>query len=63
MVYKEHEGSFLVGVLAALTTKTDKVGFVGGMQFAVIESSRPASRRVSGRPTNIDILTNYRFLR
>jgi len=37
LTFKEHEGSFLVGVIAGLTTKTNKVGFVGGMQFALIE--------------------------
>lgn len=36
VTFKEHEGSFLVGVLAALKTKTDKVGFVGGMDFPLI---------------------------
>ena len=55
VVYKEHEGSFLVGVLAALTTKTDKVGFVGGMQFAVIEKFEAGFKAVSGRPTRTSI--------
>ena len=32
-VFKEHEGSYLVGVAAALASKTDKVGFVGGMDI------------------------------
>src|SRR4029453_2900303 len=31
VLFKEHEGSFLVGVLAALASKSGKVGFVGGM--------------------------------
>jgi basic membrane protein A len=35
--FKEHEGSFIVGVIAGLTTETDVVGFVGGMQFALID--------------------------
>lgn len=30
IVFKEEEGSFLVGVIAGLTTKTNKVGFIGG---------------------------------
>ena len=33
---KEHEGSFLVGVIAGLTTKSNVIGFVGGMDFPVI---------------------------
>ena len=34
--FKEHEGSYLVGVAAALTSKTGKVGFVGGMDIPLI---------------------------
>ena len=35
--FKEHEGSFLVGVIAALATETDMVGFVGGEQSPTME--------------------------
>jgi basic membrane protein A and related proteins len=34
--FREEEGSFLVGALAALVSKTHKVGFVGGMNFPLI---------------------------
>jgi len=34
--YKEHEGSFLVGIIAAMASKTGKVGFVGGMDIPLI---------------------------
>ena len=34
--FKEHEGSYLVGVAAALSSKTGKVGFVGGMDIPLI---------------------------
>ncbi|MEL7465258.1 MAG: BMP family ABC transporter substrate-binding protein [Pseudomonadota bacterium] len=34
--FKEHEGSYLVGVAAALASETDKVGFVGGMDIPLI---------------------------
>ena len=34
--FKEHEGSFLVGALAAMASKTGKVGFVGGMDIPLI---------------------------
>jgi basic membrane protein A len=37
IMFKEHEGSFLVGVVAGLTTKTNKVGFVGGMESDLIK--------------------------
>jgi basic membrane protein A and related proteins len=36
IVFKEHEGSFLVGVIAASTSKSGKVGFVGGMDIPLI---------------------------
>jgi basic membrane protein A and related proteins len=36
VVFKEQEGSFLVGVLAAMASKTGKVGFVGGMDIPLI---------------------------
>ena len=35
--FKEEEGSFLVGALAGLTTKTNTVGFVGGMESPLIK--------------------------
>jgi basic membrane protein A and related proteins len=36
VVFKEQEGSFLVGMMAALASKTGKVGFVGGMDIPLI---------------------------
>ena len=36
LVFKEHEGSYLVGVIAARTTKTGTLGFVGGMDIPLI---------------------------
>jgi basic membrane protein A len=36
VVFKEHEGSFLVGALAAMASKTDTVGFIGGMDIPLI---------------------------
>jgi basic membrane protein A len=36
IVFKEEEGSYLVGVLAALASKSGKVGFVGGMDIPLI---------------------------
>ena len=35
--FKEEEGSFLVGALAGLITKTNTVGFVGGMESPLIK--------------------------
>jgi basic membrane protein A len=36
VVMREHEGSFLVGMLAAMASKTGRVGFVGGMDIPLI---------------------------
>ena len=35
--FKEEEGSYLVGALAALMSRTGKVGFVGGMEIPLIK--------------------------
>ncbi|WP_179394646.1 BMP family lipoprotein [Lacticaseibacillus absianus] len=37
VTFRDNEGAFLAGVAAAKTTKTNKVGFVGGMHSAVID--------------------------
>ena len=36
VVFREHEGSFLVGMLAAMASKSGKVGFVGGMDIPLV---------------------------
>jgi basic membrane protein A len=36
IVFKEHEGSFLVGLMAATASRTGTVGFVGGMDVPLI---------------------------
>ncbi|TPL04630.1 MULTISPECIES: BMP family ABC transporter substrate-binding protein [unclassified Mesorhizobium] len=36
LVFKENEGSYLVGILAAMASKSKKVGFVGGMDIPLI---------------------------
>lgn len=36
VVFREQEGSFLVGVIAALASESDMVGFVGGMDIPLI---------------------------
>ncbi len=37
VIYAQNEGSFVVGALAALVSKTKKVGFIGGVNIPVIE--------------------------
>jgi basic membrane protein A len=36
IVFKEQEGSYLVGMLAAMASKSEKIGFVGGMDIPLI---------------------------
>ncbi|HYC25603.1 MAG TPA: BMP family ABC transporter substrate-binding protein [Roseiarcus sp.] len=38
LLFKAEEGSYLVGVIAAKTSKTGKVGFVGGMDIPLISA-------------------------
>lgn len=37
LVFAEHEGSFLVGAAAALKSKTNHVGFIGGVEIDLIK--------------------------
>jgi len=36
LLFEEHEGAYIIGAIAALTSKTGKVGFVGGMRGPLI---------------------------
>jgi basic membrane protein A len=36
LVFKEHQGSYLVGMIAARTSKTGVLGFIGGMDIGLI---------------------------
>jgi basic membrane protein A len=36
LMFQEHEGAYVVGAIAALTSKTGKIGFVGGMDIPLI---------------------------
>ncbi|MEM7069975.1 MAG: BMP family ABC transporter substrate-binding protein [Pseudomonadota bacterium] len=57
--FKEHEGSFLVGMAAALASKSGKVGFVGGMDIPLIRAFAcgyvQGAKNVNG---DIEILQN-----
>ncbi|HYH96259.1 BMP family ABC transporter substrate-binding protein [Hyalangium sp.] len=51
VTFQEHEGSFLVGALAGLVSKTGKVGFVGGMEVPIIKKFE-AGYRAGVKTTN-----------
>jgi basic membrane protein A and related proteins len=60
ITFEEHEGSFLVGAIAALTSKTKTVGFVGGMDIPLIRRFELGYR--NGAETAVPgtkVLTNY----
>ena len=60
LIFKEHEGSYLVGVIAAKTTKTNVLGFLGGMDIGLIhrfeKGYEEGARSVN---PNIRIIQNY----
>jgi basic membrane protein A and related proteins len=60
LVFKEHEGSYLVGMLAARTTKTGTIGFLGGMDIGLIhrfkEGYEEGARAVN---PSIRVIPNY----
>lgn len=60
LVFKEQEGSFLMGVIAAKTTKTNKIGFIGGKDSELI--NKFAAGYIAGAKTinpSIDIKVVY----
>lgn len=38
IIFKDHEGAFLVGMLAAYSTKSNKLGFIGGVDIPLIRN-------------------------
>ncbi|HMF54732.1 MAG TPA: BMP family ABC transporter substrate-binding protein [Pyrinomonadaceae bacterium] len=60
LVFREHEGSFLVGMIAAKTSKSGTIGFIGGMDIPLIHrfetGYEEGARAVN---PNIRIIQNY----
>lgn len=58
--FREEEGSFLVGALAGLVSKTNRVGFVGGMDIPLIHKFEAGFRAgaTAVRP-GITVVSNY----
>lgn len=60
LLFAEHEGSYLVGYLAGLLSKTAKVGFVGGMDIPLIrrfETAYTAGAKAANPKTKVEV--NY----
>ncbi len=59
-VFREEEGSFLVGALAGLATKSGKVGYVGGMEIALVKRGEAGFRAgVAATNPKATVLVNY----
>ncbi|MBI3273193.1 MAG: BMP family ABC transporter substrate-binding protein [Planctomycetes bacterium] len=58
--FREEEGSFLIGAISALTSKTGKVGFVGGMDIPLIHRFQ-AGYAAGAKAANpkVELLVNY----
>lgn len=60
LIFKEHEGSYLVGMIAAKKSKTGVLGFIGGMDIPLIHrfetGYEEGARAVN---PNIRIIQNY----
>lgn len=60
VMFEEHQGSFLVGALAAMASKTGKIGFVGGMDVPLIRRFQ-MGYEAGAKHANpkIKLVTNY----
>jgi len=60
LVFKEHEGSYLVGILAAKATKTNTLGFLGEMDIGLIHRfEKGYEEGAKSVNPNIRIIQNY----
>ncbi|WP_442602679.1 BMP family lipoprotein [Paenibacillus sp. KN14-4R] len=60
VLFAEHEGSFLAGVVAGSMTKTNKVGFIGGIELPVIKRFEAGFKAgVAAANPEAKITTNY----
>ncbi len=60
LVFKEHEGSYLVGMLAANASKTGTIGFLGGMDIGLIHRfEKGYEEGAKAVNPNIRVIENY----
>ena len=60
LVFKEHEGSYLVGMLAGMTSKSNTIGFLGGMDIGLIHRFEGGYEQgAKAVNPNIQIIQNY----
>jgi len=60
LLFEEHEGAYIVGAIAAMTSKTGKIGFVGGMDIPLIRrfamGYEAGAKKINPQ---IDVTANY----
>jgi len=60
LLFEEHEGAYIVGAIAALTSRTGKIGFVGGLDIPLIRrfelGYEAGARKINPQ---IAVLANY----
>ena len=60
LVFREHEGSYLVGMIAAEASKTGTIGFVGGMDIPLIHRFATGYREgAQSINPDIKVIQNY----
>ncbi len=60
ITFKENEGSFLVGMIAAMKSKSDKLGFIGGMDIPLIRRFEAGYRQGAMYVRdNLEFVENY----
>src|SRR5256884_1237261 len=60
LVFKEHEGSYLVGLIAGMTSKTSTLGFIGGMDIGLIHRFEGGFEQgAKAANPNIHVIQNY----
>lgn len=60
LLFEEHQGSFLVGVVAGMMTKSNTVGFVGGMEVPLIRKFQVGFEEgVKWANPDAQVLVNY----
>lgn len=60
IVYREQEGDFLIGILAAMLTETKKVGVIGGTDIPAIRRIMAGfSQGVAYQDSNVEIIKDF----
>jgi basic membrane protein A len=60
LIFKEHQGSYLVGMIAAMKSQTGTIGFIGGMDIPLIHKFETGYEEgAKAANPKINVLANY----